>query len=69
MDFTGHVTSEQAAELLGINRQSLYNLVNRDPDFPKPTKLGALRCGAPRTSAPGARSTQRSPGATPPKAA
>lgn len=40
MDFTGHVTSEQAAELLGINRQSLYNLVNRDPDFPKPTKLG-----------------------------
>ncbi|MEW1565822.1 helix-turn-helix domain-containing protein [Streptomyces sp. NPDC093509] len=39
MDLTGYVTSDEAAERLGINRQSLYNLTNR-PDFPKPTKIG-----------------------------
>jgi excisionase family DNA binding protein len=39
MDLTGYLTSDQAAERLGINRQSLYNLTNRD-DFPKPKKVG-----------------------------
>lgn len=40
MDLTGYLTSDQAAERLGINRQSLYNLANRSPDFPKPKKIG-----------------------------
>lgn len=40
MDLTGYLTSDEAAELLGINRQSLYNLANRSPDFPKPKKIG-----------------------------
>ncbi|WP_329046973.1 helix-turn-helix transcriptional regulator [Streptomyces sp. NBC_01422] len=40
MDLTGYLTSDEAAERLGINRQSLYNLANRSPDFPKPKKIG-----------------------------
>lgn len=40
MDLTRYLTSEQAAERLGINRQSLYNLASNHPDFPKPTKIG-----------------------------
>ncbi|MFJ9799807.1 helix-turn-helix transcriptional regulator [Streptomyces sp. NPDC101145] len=40
MDLTGYLTSDEAAERLGINRQSLYNLANRSPDFPKPKKVG-----------------------------
>jgi predicted DNA-binding transcriptional regulator AlpA len=40
MDIKGHLTSDEAAELLGINRQSLYNLANRMPDFPRPKKIG-----------------------------
>ena len=40
MDLTGYLTSDQAAERLGINRQSLYNLANRSPDFPKSKKVG-----------------------------
>lgn len=40
MDLTGYLTTDEAAERLGINRQSLYNLANRSPDFPKPTKIG-----------------------------
>lgn len=39
MDLTGYLTSDEAAERLGINRQSLYNLANRSPDFPKPKKV------------------------------
>jgi len=40
MDLTGYLTSDQAAERLGIARQSLYNLANRSPDFPKPERVG-----------------------------
>jgi prophage regulatory protein len=40
MDIPGYLTSDQVAERLGINRQSVYNLVNRVADFPKPTKVG-----------------------------
>jgi len=40
METPGYLTSDQAAERLGINRQSLYNLANRSPDFPKPEKVG-----------------------------
>ncbi|MDK0525024.1 helix-turn-helix domain-containing protein [Streptomyces sp. ML-6] len=40
MDLTGYLTSDEAAERLGINRQSLYNLAQRSPDFPKSTKVG-----------------------------
>ncbi|WP_046469522.1 helix-turn-helix transcriptional regulator [Allosalinactinospora lopnorensis] len=40
MDLSDYLTSEQAAQRLGIHRQSLYNLANRDPDFPRPTKIG-----------------------------
>ncbi|WP_399553912.1 helix-turn-helix domain-containing protein (plasmid) [Streptomyces anulatus] len=40
MDLTGYLTSDEAAARLGINRQSLYNLANRSPDFPKPKKIG-----------------------------
>lgn len=40
MDLTGYLTSDEAAERLGITRQSLYNVANRSPDFPKPKKVG-----------------------------
>ncbi|WP_033239901.1 helix-turn-helix transcriptional regulator [Streptomyces albidoflavus] len=40
MDLTDYLTSDEAAERLGINRQSLYNLAQRSPDFPKATKVG-----------------------------
>lgn len=40
MDLTGYLTSDEAAERLGIARQSLYNLANRSTDFPKPKKVG-----------------------------
>lgn len=40
MDLTDYLTSEEAAQRLGINRQSLYNLANRSTDFPKPKKIG-----------------------------
>lgn len=40
MDLSGYLTSEQVAQFLGIKRQSVYNLVNRAPDFPDPVKVG-----------------------------
>lgn len=40
MDLTGYLTSDEAAERLGINRQSLYNAARKSPDFPKPKKVG-----------------------------
>lgn len=40
MQIPGYLTSDEAAERLGINRQSLYNHATRTPDFPKPTKVG-----------------------------
>lgn len=40
MDIPGYLTSDQVAARLGIARQSVYNLVNRVADFPKPTKVG-----------------------------
>ncbi|MFE2045470.1 helix-turn-helix transcriptional regulator [Streptomyces sp. NPDC059477] len=40
MDIPGYLTTEQAAERLGINPQSVYNLANRAPDFPEPVKVG-----------------------------
>lgn len=40
MEIPGYLTSDQAAERLGINRQSLYNHASRTPDFPKPVKVG-----------------------------
>jgi prophage regulatory protein len=40
MEIPGYLTSDQVAARLGINRQSVYNLVNRAADFPKPVKVG-----------------------------
>lgn len=40
MEIPGYLTSDQVAERLRINRQSVYNLVSRVPDFPKPVKIG-----------------------------
>jgi len=40
MEIPGYLTSDQVAARLGINRQSVYNLVNRVADFPKPVKVG-----------------------------
>ncbi|MFC7817596.1 helix-turn-helix transcriptional regulator [Streptomyces sp. NPDC057367] len=40
MDIPGYLTSDQVAARLGVARQSVYNLVNRVADFPKPTKVG-----------------------------
>lgn len=40
MEIPGYLTSDDAAERLGINRQSLYNLASRAEDFPKPLKIG-----------------------------
>ncbi|WP_406123050.1 helix-turn-helix domain-containing protein [Streptomyces canus] len=40
MEIPGYLTSDQVAARLGINRQSVYNLVNRVADFPKPEKIG-----------------------------
>ncbi|MFD6034304.1 helix-turn-helix transcriptional regulator [Streptomyces griseoincarnatus] len=40
MNMPGYLTTDQAAERLGINPQSVYNLANRAPDFPKPVKVG-----------------------------
>jgi predicted DNA-binding transcriptional regulator AlpA len=40
MEIPGYLTTDQAAERLGINQQSVYNLANRVPDFPKPVKVG-----------------------------
>ena len=40
MEIPGYLTSDQVAARLGITRQSVYNLVNRVADFPKPEKIG-----------------------------
>ncbi|MFM9629406.1 helix-turn-helix transcriptional regulator [Streptomyces galilaeus] len=40
MEIPGYLTSNQVAARLGVNRQSVYNLVNRVADFPKPVKVG-----------------------------
>lgn len=40
MDIPGYLTTDQVAARLGINRQSVYNLVNRVADFPRPEKIG-----------------------------
>ncbi|MDX2765444.1 helix-turn-helix transcriptional regulator [Streptomyces europaeiscabiei] len=40
MELPGYLTSDQVAARLGIARQSVYNLVNRAADFPKPEKIG-----------------------------
>lgn len=37
------VTKEQACQLLAISRNALTNLVNQDPTFPKPIKMGCKR--------------------------
>lgn len=40
MEIPGYLTTAQAAERLGINPQSVYNLANQAPDFPRPVKVG-----------------------------
>ncbi|MBO7936465.1 helix-turn-helix transcriptional regulator [Streptomyces antibioticus] len=40
MDIPGYLTTAQAAERLGINPQSVYNLAHQAPDFPDPVKVG-----------------------------
>lgn len=40
MDISRYIDADQVAVRLGVSRQSVYNLVNRSPDFPKPTKVG-----------------------------
>lgn len=38
MDPENLLTSQEAADRLGISRQSLHNLTSNDPDFPEPAK-------------------------------
>lgn len=40
MEIPGYLTTDQAAQRLGIKNQSVYNLASRDPAFPKPVKVG-----------------------------
>ncbi|MDT0377306.1 helix-turn-helix domain-containing protein [Streptomyces sp. DSM 42041] len=39
-DLTGCVSSDEAAKLLQIDRQSLYNLASSRAGFPRPVKVG-----------------------------
>lgn len=36
----GYLTSDEAADRLGVTRRTLYNLAKDSPGFPKPTKIG-----------------------------
>lgn len=40
MDIPGYLTTEQAAELLDIKRESVYDFARRLPGFPQSTKVG-----------------------------
>lgn len=40
MDMTGWLTADQASDLLGITRKSLYDYVLRVDGFPQPTRVG-----------------------------
>ncbi|KWX03184.1 hypothetical protein LI90_4235 [Carbonactinospora thermoautotrophica] len=40
MNITDYATADEAAELLGIKRRSLYTYVRRLKDFPQPVKIG-----------------------------
>lgn len=40
MNIPGMLTTEQAAELLGVKKESVYIYVRRLDGFPQPTKLG-----------------------------
>lgn len=48
MDISRYIDADQVASRLGISRQSVYNLVNRSPDFPKPTKVGRASLWLPK---------------------
>lgn len=40
MNIPGMVTTDQAAEILGVKKESIYIYVRRLEGFPQPTKLG-----------------------------
>ncbi|MFG2676932.1 helix-turn-helix transcriptional regulator [Streptomyces sp. NPDC048445] len=40
MNISGMVTTDQAAEILGVKKESVYIYVRRLEGFPQPTKLG-----------------------------
>lgn len=40
MNTDGYLTAEQAAELLGVKRRSIYYFAQRVPGFPQPTMIG-----------------------------
>ncbi|MFI1161340.1 helix-turn-helix transcriptional regulator [Streptomyces sioyaensis] len=40
MNIEGYVTAEEGAELLGIQRRSLYLYVRRADGFPQPVTIG-----------------------------
>lgn len=40
MNIRGMATTEQAAEILGIKKESVYIYVRRLKGFPQPTKVG-----------------------------
>ncbi|WP_087097933.1 helix-turn-helix domain-containing protein [Nocardiopsis sp. JB363] len=40
MNIEGWATTQQAADLLGVERESVYIYVRRLKDFPQPTKIG-----------------------------
>lgn len=40
MNMDGYLTAAQAAELLGIRRESVYSYSQRLPGFPQPTRVG-----------------------------
>jgi prophage regulatory protein len=40
VNIEGFLTADEAADLLGIERRSIYTYVRRMPEFPQPTKVG-----------------------------
>jgi excisionase family DNA binding protein len=40
VNIEGLLTTDEAADLLGVERRSLYTYVRRMPGFPQPTKIG-----------------------------
>lgn len=40
MNIQDLLTADEAADLLGVERRSIYTYVRRMPGFPQPTKIG-----------------------------
>ena len=40
MEIKGHVSTDRAAEILGVKRESVWDYTRRVKDFPQPVKVG-----------------------------